>query len=253
MLVLCGLCRTACAADDLALHYDVYWLALRVVSVDVASRVDAGGYRATVDVRTAGLLATLAPWRSRTTVDGTVDGPALRPTSYRVESALGDRHQSIDLEYAGAGAVRGEVQGILTDGERDDVPPPLRDGTIDPVTATVLLAQRFARTGSCAGAVHVFDGLRRYDLQYDDLGTDELEPSVWDEYRGSARHCRAAVDPIAGFLRTGDHAGERATEVSAWLAAPLPGAAPVTVRMDLAGDRGTLHVHLARATVTGVP
>jgi len=112
----------------------------------------------------------------------------------------------------------------------------------------VAVAQRLAATGTCAGTLPVFDGLRRYDLRYDDLGTTELEPSSHDSYRGSARHCRATVDPIAGFLRSGEHAGERATEMSAWLAPPFSGAAPVVVRMDLRGPRGTLHVHLARAT-----
>jgi hypothetical protein len=248
LLLLCGLGRRADAADDLALHYDVYWLMLRIVSVDVASRVDGSGYGATVDFRTAGLLDTFAPWQSRIMVGGIVDGTVLRPSSYRVESALGDRHQSIALEYERAGTVRGAVEGILTDGERDNVPAPLRDGTVDPVTASVLVTERLARTGSCEGTVRIFDGLRRYDLRYDDLGPADLEPSGRDPYRGSARHCRATVDPIAGFLRTGDHAGERATAISAWMAAPLPGAPPVTVRMDVVGERGTLHVHLARAT-----
>jgi hypothetical protein len=87
-------------------------------------------------------------------------------------------------------------------------------------------------------------------VRYDDLGTEDLEPSSRDPYRGPARHCRASVDPIAGFLRTGDHAGERASGLSTWLAAPLPDAAPVAVRMDLEGEHGTLHVHLARATPT---
>src|SRR6185503_10414945 len=108
--------------------------------------------------------------------------------------------------------------------------------------------QRLADTGTCAGIVRIFDGLRRYDLRYEDLGMAELPPSGRDAFSGSARHCRATVDPIAGFLRTGDHAGERATELSVWLAAPVPGATPTTVRMDVVGTHGTLHVHLARAT-----
>jgi hypothetical protein len=33
-----------------------------------------------------------------------------------------------------------------------------------------------------------------------------------------------------------------------WLAPPVDGADPVTVRMDVEGSRGTLHAHLARAT-----
>jgi hypothetical protein len=94
--------------------------------------------------------------------------------------------------------------------------------------------------------VPIYDGLRRYDLRYEDLGDVELERSRRDPYRGPARLCRATVHSIAGFLRTGDHAGERATEMSTWLASPAPGVAPVVVRIQVHGTRGTLNVHLSR-------
>jgi hypothetical protein len=232
------------AAEALTLHYDVFYLAFRVLSVDVQSHIDPAAYRTSVSLRTAGLFAAIAPWWSSATVSGTIEGPTLRPSFYRVQSEYRDRAQRIDLEYGDAGRVGGGVDGVLTDGERDDVPEPLRAGTMDPVTAEAVVAQRLAATGTCAGTVRVFDGLRRYDLRYDDLGVRELEPSRHDSYRGSARLCRASVDPIAGFLRSGEQAGERATEVSAWLAPTVAGAAPVAVRIDLSGTRGTLHAHL---------
>jgi hypothetical protein len=256
LLVLVSTCSKkidAHAAQGLALHYDVYYLALPVLSVDVASRVDPGSYRTTVALRTAGILGVFAPWVSHATARGAVEGETVRPASYRAESEYRDREQQIDLRYERAGAVRGEVTGVLTDGERDDVPVALRDGTLDPVSASAALARRLATTGTCAGTVPVFDGLRRYDLRYEDLGTTELPASRRDPYRGAARHCRATIEPIAGFLRSGEHAGERATELSAWIAPPFDGAEPVTVRMDVEGSRGTLHAHLARVTPIAEP
>jgi hypothetical protein len=239
------------AAQDLSLHYDVYYLALPVLTVDVDSRVEPTTYRTTVSLQSAGLLGFFAPWMSRVTARGAIDGATVRPIAYRADSEYRDRSQKIDLDYERAGRVRGAVVGVLTDGERDDVPIALRDGTLDPVRASAALARRLAATGSCAGTVPIFDGLRRYDLRYEDLGTAVLAPSRRDPYRGLARHCRATIDPIAGFLRTGERAGERATELSAWLAPPFEGARPVVVRIDLAGTHGTLHAHLARATPAG--
>jgi hypothetical protein len=244
--VLAAIAVDAGAADDVTLHYDVYYLALPVISVDVASRLERERYRTTVSLRTAGILRVFAPWDSRATAEGTIDGSTVRPGSYRVESEFRQRRQSIDLEYGSAGSVQGGVNGTLTDGERDDVPDPLRRDTVDPITASALVARRVAATGSCAGIVHVFDGLRRYDLRYDDLGPAELPPSSRDAYRGVAQHCRAAVDSISGFLRSGDRAGERATEVETWLASPVPGAPVAAVRVDLVGAHGSLHAHLTR-------
>ena len=256
LLVLVSTCSKtidAHAAQDLALHYDVYYLALPVISVDVASWVDPTTYRTTVALLSAGILGLFAHWESHATASGAIDGAIVRPMVYRAESAYRDRQQRIDLAYERAGAVRGAVEGVLTDGEREDVPAPLRDDTLDPVSASAALAHRLAAIGTCAGTVRVFDGLRRYDLRYEDLGMAELAPSRRDPYHGVARHCRAVVEPIAGFLRTGEHAGERATELSTWLAPPLEGAEPVAVRTDLEGTHGTLHAHLARATPIPIP
>ena len=233
-------------SHGLALHYDVYYLMLPVLSIDVASQVDPTAYRTTVALRTAGLLAALAPWQSSAMAHGRVDGPMLRPAAYRADSTYRDRRQQIDLAYED-GVARGDVDGMLSDGERDAVPEALREGTVDPITAGAVVAQRLAATGSCAGTVPIFDGLRRYDLRYEDLGMTDLPPSSRDPYHGRARLCRASVHSIAGFLRSGERSGERATEVVSWLAPPFPDAAPVAVRIDLRGTRGTLHVHLATA------
>ena len=233
-------------SQRLSLHYDVYYLMLPVLSIDVASQVDPTAYHTSVALRTAGLLAALAPWQSSAVAHGRVDGPRLRPAAYRANSTYRDRRQQIELAYED-GEVRGDVDGVLSDGERDEVPDDLRDATVDPITAGAVVAQRLASTGSCAGTVPIFDGLRRYDLRYEDLGMTDLPPSSRDPYHGRARLCRATVHSIAGFLRSGERAGERANEVVSWLAPPFPDAAPVAVRIDLRGTRGTLHVHLARA------
>jgi len=248
LLVFASTCSKsidARAARDVTLHYDVYYLAMPVVAVDVDARRDAAGYRTTVTLRSAGILHVFAPWESHVEADGTIDGAIVRPVSYRADNAYRERRQRIDLAYERDGAVRGAVAGTLTDDARDDVPMALRAGTLDPVSASAALAERLATTGSCAGTVAIFDGLRRYDLRYADLGPETMEPSRRDPYRGEARLCRATVEPIAGFLPAGEHA----TEISAWLAPPAEGARPVAVRMDVTGPHGTLHVHLARVGI----
>jgi hypothetical protein len=249
VLVLLLAAVPATAAQRLVLHYDVYYLLLPVLSVDVASDTAPATYNTRVALRTAGLLATLAPWHSEAVAHGRIAAGELVPAAYRASSAFRDRRQQIDLEYADGGAVRGSVNGVLTDGDREQVSDDLRQGTVDPITASAVVGQRLAASGSCAGVVPIFDGLRRYDLVYEDLGMTEMEASRRDSYRGPARLCRASVRSIAGFLRTGDRAGERATEIRTWLAPPFAGAAPVAVRIDLSGTRGTLHAHLASAAI----
>ena len=246
LLAACLIFSPPLEAHELALRYDGYYLLFRVISIDTVSSVERAAYRTNVTLRTTGLLRALGRWESTATATGVVDGASLRPAFYGANSEFRDRRQKVALEYDPSGSVRADIEGMLTDGERDDVPVPLRDGTVDPLTATISLPRRIVTTGSCAGTMRVFDGVRRYDLRYEDLGSVELEPSSRDDYQGTARYCRATVEPLAGFVRSGEGAGERATEMSVWLAPPAPGSAPVAIRIDLTSARGTLHLHLAR-------
>jgi hypothetical protein len=247
--VILAVCVAFCSpvqARELSLRYDGYYLVFRVISIEAVSSVEPAAYRTNVTLRTTGLLRALGRWQSTATATGAVDGAFLRPAFYGASSEFRDRRQRVALEYDSSGSVRADVEGVLTDGERDDVPVVLRDGTVDPLTATVTLPRRIVASGTCAGTIRVFDGLRRYDLRYEDLGSVELEPSSRDDYQGTARYCRATVEPLAGFVRSGEGAGEAASEMSVWLAPPVPGSPPVAVRIDLTSARGTLHLHLAR-------
>jgi len=124
------------------------------------------------------------------------------------------------------------------------VPPELRAGTIDPLTEITALARDLARGEGCAGTRHVFDGVRRYDTVYEDLGERTLEPSRRDAYRGPARVCRSHIRPIAGFWKSKDQQNEALTQVTAWLMPVRPGLSPVPVRLEVSGPRGDLEIHL---------
>src|SRR5262249_26857468 len=139
------------AAERLALHYDVYYLAFRIVSVDVASNVQAEAYSASVALRTTGVFATFGPWEANISATGCINRSTLRPAAYRARNEYRSRRQRIDLDYGSGDSVRGEVDGMLTDDPRDEVPDSLRPGTVDPVTAGALVARRLAATGTCAG------------------------------------------------------------------------------------------------------
>jgi hypothetical protein len=131
---------------------------------------------------------------------------------------------------------------------RDEVPAALRAGTIDPLTEIASMSQQLAHGAGCAGVRSVFDGLRRYDLVYEDRGVTELESSSYDHYAGRARECRSVVKPIAGFWKPKDEKGESLTSITAWLMPPRPGLEPVPVRMSVEGQRGSLSIHLTKVS-----
>ncbi|HZR81240.1 MAG TPA: DUF3108 domain-containing protein [Candidatus Binatia bacterium] len=242
--------RAATGPTGLSLAYDVYYLAFRVLSVESTTVVEPAGYRTNSFMQTVGFIGTLFPWESRSSAFGSIDGSRFVPGEYRLRSLFRGRNIEVDLRYADGGRVVERLGGDLGTGERAPIPEEERENTLDPLSAAVSLSHELERTGTCAVTRRVFDGVRRYDLQYEDLGMVELEPASGDGFGGPARLCKASVRPIGGFLVSGEGAGEAPHGVSAWLGPPLPGAAPVPLRLDLEGARGTLHAYLQRAEPT---
>jgi len=243
------------AATALELSYDVYYSVLRLLTIRSHAHVEPDVYSLRSSMETVGMIGTLFPWSYRSEVHGRVQGAKLAPDVFNSRSEFRDTVQQVSLRYGDGGPV-GEVSpfdlDILgEDYEREEVPVELRNGTIDPLTEIAALTQQLARGGDCSGVRNVYDGLRRYDVVYEDLGETELEESSYDGYAGRARQCRSRLLPIAGFWKPkDDKERDSVTAVTAWLMPPLPGAAPAPVRLTVEGRRGTLWIHLTKAKTT---
>lgn len=239
----------------LELHYDVYYSLLRLVTIASESRVADRVYSLTSRMETVGLLGALFPWTYRSEVHGRITDAELRPDTFNSHSEVRDRVQQVSLRYDETGPLVDTVTpfdaSVLGQGEdytRDEVSPEMRAGTIDPLTEIASVSQQLARGQGCAGVRSVFDGLRRYDVIYEDLGETELEESSYDAYEGRARQCRSRIKPIAGFWKPKEEKGESITSITAWLMPPVPGADPVPVRIAVEGARGTLSIHLTKVS-----
>jgi len=239
----------------LELHYDVYYSLLRLVTIASQARVEQSVYNLSSRMETVGLLGTLFPWTYRSEVHGRISDAELRPDTFHSHSEVRDRVQQVSLRYDASGPLVDEVTpfdaAVLGQGEdytRDEVSPEMRAGTIDPLTEIASVSQQLARGQGCAGVRSVFDGLRRYDVIYEDLGETELEGSSYDAYEGRARQCRSRIKPIAGFWKPKEEKGESITSITAWMMPPVPGADPVPVRIAVEGARGTLSIHLTKVS-----
>jgi hypothetical protein len=249
-LTLAFAARPASAAahpPGLSLAYDVYYLAFRILAVESTTFVAPDGYRTNTFMQTTGFLGALFPWEARSSAFGSIVGAQLVPGQYELRSVFRGKPIAVDLRYGEDGEVSERIEGVdFAEGRRVPVPEDEQSNTLDPLTAAISLSHELERTGKCAGIRRVYDGVRRYDLHYEDLGTADLEKS--DEgYGGPTRLCKASVQPIGGFITAGEGAGEAPQAILAWLAPPMPGAAPVPLRLDMSSSRGTLSAYLQKA------
>lgn len=244
----------AARPTGMELVYDVYYSVLRLIRIASRARVERDVYNLESRMETVGPIGFLFPWTYRSEVHGRIHGAQLKPDFFNSHSEFRETVQQVSLRYDEDGQPVGSVTpfdlAVLGDDYvRDEVPPEMRVGTIDPLTEIAALTQQLARGEGCAGVRRVYDGLRRYDIVYEDLGETELEPSSYDRYAGRARQCRSRLEPIAGFWKPkDDEERDDVTAVTAWLMPPLPGALPAPVRLLVEGRRGTLSIHLTEAT-----
>jgi hypothetical protein len=241
------------AADPVSLRYEVSWSLIPLIEIESRTRLEPSGYAMEVKMETVGLVDFLFPWRATQEARGAVASGSVAPHSFRSASEFRGRRQEIDLGYGPGGLDRERVEGSTVDpSEREVVPPELRRDTVDPLSAVVAVSRRLVGEGTCAGTSRIFDGVRRYDLTYEDLGERELTDDGGD-FTGRARLCRARMIPLGGFWRPPDREPDSLDHIDAWWAPPWPGADPVPVRLSLEGSRGTLDVRLVGATRAPAP
>lgn len=238
-------------SESVTLRYEVSWSLLTLLEIQSRTRMLPEGYAMAVEMETVGLVDLLFPWRASQQATGTIEDRAPTPRSFRAASEFRGRRQEIDLGYGPGGLDRERVEGSTVDpAQRVEVPAEMRRDTVDPLSAALSVSQRLASQGTCTGISRIFDGVRRYDLDYEDLGETSLEDG---RFRGPARLCRARMIPLGGFWQPPDREPDSLERIDAWFAPPWPGADPVPVRIALEGTRGTLDVRLVSAAREGEP
>ena len=76
----------------------------------------------------------------------------------------------------------------------------MRDVT-DPFSAMMTMLDRLKDGRPCTGTFQIFDGRRRAELTFSDLGTQNLDPDRNFAFSGSARVCGIDSNPLGGHRR----------------------------------------------------
>jgi len=239
------------AADRLELAYDAYNSGFHIMSLELEIELDRNSYDVTARYRTAGVLSWIWPWESTARSRGKVHEGALLPDQHRVHSRVRGRERTVEIGYREGQAVAVQVlPPPPQDFEREPVGEAERRGAGDPMTAILAALREAQTTGACAGRRAVFDGRRRYDLEFRQLAFERLESGRQDRFNGIARACEFTYRPLGGFLRRTDDSerGRRVRTGRVWLAGVIPGAPEAPVRIEIDSEYwGPTIVHLRGA------
>ncbi len=245
-LALLGAPTRAVEPDSIYLRFEIFGgPGLHFLTLQVSVDQSRERYSLAVDAETRSLADLFVDLRSRIEARGRISGDALFPEAMRAETHRRGVDMHTRVDYAADGAVTAEA-----------MPPPDRPvtpvtsaqmrGTVDQLTAYLALARHLAGRGSCALALAVFDGRRRYDLSFTDL-----DPETLPGFAGPTRVCRMSRRRIAGFPV--DRGGASMTDQGKlWFSRLIPGDLMVPVRVEFGSEFGTFTADLAELRGRGV-
>jgi hypothetical protein len=216
--------------------YDLHVAGLHVMQTRITIDSDARRYRLEMQSRSRGMLGMFSRSDQTTVVEGDWQGNTPRPRRYVVQGVMrGERREAL-MDYAADGRpqVRSLVPSLETE-ERDGVPADQLAGTMDSLSALLMLSRNVAATRRCEGAMRLFDARRLTQAQARTEG-EETVPNEWGVgMQGRALRCTVESRMLGGFLRNQDQARAREpSEITAWIASPRAGAPPVPLRVEIA-------------------
>lgn len=222
----------ASGAAPFTARYEVRAAGLTIMRVEASFDLGGAEYRMDARMRMVGLAGLVVGGEQVSRVEGSWQGERPVPRRFASEASWRGMRRLVEMEY---GAGTGPMIRVLepaADPGREPVPPAMRQGTTDSLSAVARLMRAVAATGRCDGEAATFDGLWRTDLVARTLGTESLPPR--EGFGGEALRCALEGRMVAGHLRHRDpRDARRPHPATAWLARVAPDAPPVPVRVDV--------------------
>lgn len=237
--------RPAAADDVVKMEFQGFGPAgLHVLTTHTIIEEAPAWYAIEGDFSTAGLGAFFANIANRSVTQGREIANKPEPITFNSETERNGVVQHLRVDFKPGGAPDGSV----TPPPKEPVTPVNFNqltGTVDNLTAYLLLERQLARSGGCDLRVPVFDGRHRYDLQFSEGGRQFLSPAEGQNFQGETHACRMARTEIGGFYVDKKHE-EGASSGTIWYAPLLPGGdLAVPVRMEMQTEIGNVALFLA--------
>lgn len=204
-------------------------------------------YAVTTNVRSSGLAGIFLDIKTHSETRGLIVQDQLRPRSYRgeVHRNGSDSYALVDHHADGNVTATAEPAAFSFSVDRA-----LISGSIDQLTAFLMVERQVARGRSCAGDIPVFDGRHLYTLHFRDAGSAAPDRAIGTGVAGPLRVCRMERQAIAGFADSAGHS-EGVYQAVLYYAPVAGDEIAIPLRMELWTEFGAVSGRLARLRVDG--
>jgi len=192
---------TTLAGSDrkIDLIYDISWGALHLAEATSQWRLSATKAVITGTVKSDGIAALISGFESASTAEIDYKNQQWEPGFLSLSRVTKSKQVASSVHWSAGGRILSDIQQPPLD--LDDVFPiseAMKQQVIDPYTAIMRQLDQIAASGRCGGSYAVYDGLRRFEMQFDSQGPTLLEADRPTAYGGEALLCGIIVMPRGG-------------------------------------------------------
>ena len=249
-LVLAATPSTAGQPQHLKYRVEVYGPAnLHVATTRTEIDLTGDAYAVKSIIETRGMAGWFVSMKSTAEAKGRLAADSAQPESFRGETERNGVEHRDKVSYAADGAVSGSSTPSAKEAMKPVAPAQMR-GTVDNLTAYLIVERQLGRGGKCDLTVPVFDGRQRYDLKFSDGGQQKLSPKGGQNFAGPSTVCHMQRIEIGGFpAKAEDSEGARSGTL--WYARLVPGELVQGIRMEMETEAGQISAYLAEVQADG--
>jgi hypothetical protein len=249
-----GALATPAAAKPLTLTYLAYLAGFPVLSMTATTDlpvgqqqpVGEGAYALNANIVTQGSLASLYPYRMSIAAHGRLERAGVQPGQFHSEGTVMSKTEAVTLTYHPGGKVDIRAEP-LTRQAQEAAANGTANGTIDPASLIMAVVAAYADKQDCTGHYKLFDGVRRYDLAVQEVGSGNVQFYKQSFYHGPAVECTATPQLIQGFSQMAMQSQLYPQSANIWLANAVQGQPAIPVRIETQNALGKMVFDLVSA------
>ena len=187
------------ANRNIDLLYDISWGALHLA--EASSRWEMQDDKAVIlgSVKSDGIAALVSGFQSASSAEIKFHASEWHPIYLSLSRITKSKQIASSVHWSASGDILSDVQQPPPD--LDKVFPildKLKQNVIDPYSAVMRQLDYIGANDKCAGSYAIYDGLRRFEMQFDTVGNIELVADRPYGFDGEALHCQITVFPKGG-------------------------------------------------------
>ena len=184
---------------NIDLLYDISWGALHLA--EATSRWEMQDDKAVIlgSVKSDGIAALVSGFQSASSAEIKFHASEWHPVYLSLSRITKSKQIASSVHWSASGDILSDVQQPPPD--LDKVFPildKLKQNVIDPYSAVMRQLDYIGANDKCAGSYAIYDGLRRFEMQFDTVGNIELAADRPFGFDGQALHCQITVFPKGG-------------------------------------------------------